>query len=215
MNKENQFAPVYHLELALKEYGAGQMYETLKDARSVYFNLTGEVYEEDDDYESRMNAFNEWFLSEFKVNDLKSPIQIYLEKFSEVEFEVKESLENINYSLFEYKGANLFGEDVLEDVLHARKIKLPKDSLETGLLKGDLFIGRTVQYIKETRLLDGMCFLPREAYKIVKKQARKVRKLEDENAEKDFLILTEALKTKCKRYNHVDIKRIFVYPDTI
>ena len=53
------------------------------------------------------------------------------------------------------------------------------------------------------------------AYKIVKKQAKKVRKLEDAQAEKDFLIQTESLKTKCKRYNHVDVKRIFVYPDTI
>ena len=54
-----------HLDNALREYTSGKHYQTLLQAREQYFSMTGEIFDDDDDYDARMNGFNDWYLLQF------------------------------------------------------------------------------------------------------------------------------------------------------
>lgn len=54
------------LERALMQYTSGNHYDDLLKAKEIYFSLTGKINEDDEDYELRMNSFNEWYLFHYK-----------------------------------------------------------------------------------------------------------------------------------------------------
>ena len=68
-----------HLDQAMKEYMTGNHYDTLIEAKSEYFVLTGQANEDDDDYEARMNSFNDWYILQFmSKRNTRTVIKDYL-----------------------------------------------------------------------------------------------------------------------------------------
>ena len=53
--------------------------------------------------------------------------------------------------------------------------------------------------------------MPREVLSELKKQARKVRKLNSDVAEENFLLELEKLKVKSLHYGHLNFEKIFVF----
>ncbi|WP_127716567.1 hypothetical protein [Halobacteriovorax sp. HLS] len=198
-----------HLNKALDIYSVGEHYETMLEAKNQYFGLTGQVFEEDTDYESRMSAFNDWYLLQY-VSENGCPIWNYVREY-EVEESVSKAMRTIKHSIYEYVGRNLRKQHVLMDIVHGRKIKLSKRAVIPSLLKDDLFIGRVIETEGEYFTLSGLCLLPGEVKGILKKQGKKVRLLNDQKKEMEFLLLVESLKTKWVRYGHLDAKTIFVF----
>ena len=74
-----------------------------------------------------------------------------------------------------------------------------------------MFIGRVVEHGGAFYLLSGICLLPRNVYSILKKQSRKVRKLNNQEEEENFLLQLENFKTKSLQYGHVDSEKIFTF----
>lgn len=200
-----------HIVQALNEYSQGQYLEDMLEAKKVYFEVTGITNEEDDDYESRMNSFNDWYVLQFQPSgSVRTIIKDYLIE-NEIEEEVKDSILNFDFSYYEYTGKNLRKKMVLKDVLHDKKIVLPKDHYELGMVKGDTFVGRLITHDEESFLLDGVCVMPKEVSSIIKKEAKRVRKLEEPKEEIHFLLNLEFLKNKWQRYLHIDPTKIFVF----
>lgn len=200
-----------HLNSALSQFTTGDYYQVLKDAKELYFSKTGAVHEEDDDYESRMNAFNDWYLLQFNREEANSTlIKNYLED-EEVEDDLCRTLLDVNFSLFEYMGTNMWKQNVLKDMLHNQKINLAKGEPMPSLVKGDLFIGRVLMLENKFYMMNGVCTLPREIKGILTKECKKVRKKGDVEEEEKFLLQTEYLKTKWRRYGHIDATKIFNY----
>ncbi len=198
-----------HIERALVEYTSGDHYQTMVDAKKEYFLVTGQIFEEDEDYESRMNSFNDWYVLQFMSNKQDSTfIENYMDHH-EVEDNIATSLKSMNHSLFEYTGKNFRKQYVLKDILHDKKVILPMDHVNLPLLKSDLFLGRVLDYSGASLLMSGLCILPKEVKPILKKESKKVRKNSEDKSEIDFLLQVEAFKTKWSRYGHVDIKKIF------
>jgi hypothetical protein len=202
-----------HLERMLDIYTKEEYYETLLSAKTTYFASTGQANEDDDDYESRMSAFNDWYLLQFKSGALNNttPLEDYLSKNALPE-DVTTALSEFNHGLFEYQGKGIMGGHVLKDLLHNEKIVLSKDHPSLSMVKGEFFIGRTLNYNHEAYLMNGLCILPQESKSICKKEAKKVKKLKDSKEDENFLLFTESLKTKWQRYGHVDVERIFIFP---
>lgn len=202
-----------HLSHALEEYTTGIHYETLLEAKEEYFEKTGNALEEDEDYENRMNSFNDWYILQFiSKRGTRTVIKDYLEK-NQVEDQLCHSLMNSNHSLFEYTGTNFKGCSVLKDILHDDKVTLPKEHPPLSLLKNDIFLGRVLTHEDEQFLMNGICILPKDAKSILKKQSKKVRKLKDPSECLTFLLEVEALKTKWTRYGFIDVPKIFVFKD--
>lgn len=200
-----------NLDRILVEYTKGHHLESLIEAKKEYFELTGTLTEEDDEYESRMNSFNDWYLFQYlSKRKTKTVIKDYLEKV-QVDDEIAKALLTLNHSLFEFSKINIFKKIVIEDVLHGKKIILPKDGLTIGIVKGDMFTGRLLNYKNQYYLLKGVCIYPESVKNILRKESKKIRKLKDPNQELSFLLKLESLKTKSLRYGHIDMTKIFVF----
>lgn len=198
------------LDEAVQRYSSNDYYEKLKLAKEEYFKLTGKLSEEDEDYESRMNGFVYWYITQRESNTDGPLLRNYLSEIS-IEDSKKEAMLEINHSLFEYRGQNFFKKHVFKDILHNSKFYIPKDEFTLQLVKDDLFIARTISHDGKTMLLDDISVLPYDARAPLVKESKKVRRLNDRKRDMQFLLKIEALKTKWRRYGHIDPKKIFVF----
>jgi hypothetical protein len=200
-----------HFLKALDIYTQGVHYDTLLEAKKEYFTITGQANDDDDDFEARMNSFNEWYVLQFiSMRGTRTVISDYLINYS-IDDVLAKSLSSVNYSLFEYVGKNLRGFDTLYDMLHDKKITLPKGESLPSIIKDDLFVGRVLNYETQNFLLQGLSVIPKDVRAILKKECKKVRKLKNPSEELKFLLKIESFKTKWIRYGHVDATKIFKF----
>lgn len=199
-----------HIDKILENYTEGEYYELLKKAKDIYVELTGKMDEETSEYESRMNTFNDWFIFNFRRDDNRRVIDDYITKF-DIDPELSKSFHNINYSVFQFVKINFRKQIVLKDILHNEKFTLSKEDCKLGLLEDDIFVGRLVSHADKNFLLKGVCTLPREILSSLKKQSKKVRKLNSDKKEEKFLLTLEKLKTKSLHYGHINSEKIFIF----
>jgi len=198
-------------EKILTFYTQESYLSTLLDAKEKYFKVTGRLDEEDSEYENRLNCFHDWYISHFLLTSLEVPPVI--DYFNQESIDEENNIESITYSLFEFLGENFKKQFVLKDMLHGNKITFPKGYQMPSFVKSDLFIGRTVLFGSENYLMNGFCLLPKEARSILKKQAKKVFKLNDSKKENEFLLNVEALKERARCYSHLEAKKIFIFEE--
>ncbi len=183
----------------------------MKEAKNKYFSQTGKLDEDKDEFEARMNSFNDWYIFQHCQKDGSKVIEEYIRN-NQLEEEISQALLNVNYSLFEFNRTSFSKQIFLKDILHDHKIHLKKDHPAVSLMEGDLFAGRVIKYKGEHFLLRGVCTLPQGVKSILKKQSKRVRKLNSFEEELKFLIQLEALKTKSMHYSHIDPAKIFIFP---
>jgi hypothetical protein len=199
-----------HLDKVLHLYTQGQFFEDLKQAKDTYFSLTGKLDEDKEEFESRMNCFNDWYIFQYRHPDGSKVIEDYIRN-NELDEELSQSLLNVNHSLFEFSKINFRKQIVLKDVLHDEKITLVKNHPNISLVEGDVFTGRVIKYKGDHYLLRGVCILPQGVKSILKKQSKKVRKTNSFDEELKFLLQLESLKTKAMHYSHIDPSKIFIF----
>jgi hypothetical protein len=199
-----------HLDKVLGVYTKGDFFNDLKLAKDKYFSLTGKLDEDKDEFESRMNCFNDWYIFQYRHQDGSKVIEDYIRN-NELDEELSQALLNVNHSLFEFSKVSFRKQIVLRDILHDEKITLVKNHPGISLMVGDIFTGRVIKYKGEHYLLRGICTLPNGVKSILKKQSKKVRKLNSFEEELGFLLKLEALKTKAMHYSHIDPSKIFIF----
>ncbi|MBF0207359.1 MAG: hypothetical protein HQK53_10770 [Oligoflexia bacterium] len=205
------FAKVkHHLEQALTESTKNEGYTHLLKAKEEYFSLTGGIHEESDEYEHKMNCFNDWFLLHYSVEKSRPPIIIEYLLHHKLNDDVKDIFTTPNYSLFEYKKINSKKQVVLKDILHNKNLVLIE--MMIGLVEKDFFVGRTLTIKDQNYLMRGICVLPPEVKSICSKYCKRIRKLNNPTEEEQFLLTLEFLKTKWLRYGkNMDAKKIFIF----
>jgi hypothetical protein len=199
-----------HLDKVLSLYTSGSHFEGLKKAKEMYFSLTGKLDEDKEDFESRMNSFNDWYIFQYPQEDGSKIIEDYIRN-NELEEDLSQALLNVNHSLFEFDKVNFRKQIVLKDILHDEKIVLVKNHPNISLMEGDVYTGRVIKYKDGYYLLRGVTLLPQGVKAVLKKQSKKVRKLNSFAEELQFLLNLEAMKTKTTHYAHIDPTKIFVF----
>jgi hypothetical protein len=199
-----------HLDKVLGLYTQGSHFDELKSAKEKYFSITGKLDEDKEEFESRMNCFNDWYVFQYRHNDGSKVIEDYI-RTNQLDVELSQALLNVNHSLFEFSKINFRKQIVLHDILHDEKIVLVKSHPTISLMEGDVFTGRVIKYKGDYFLLRGVCILPQGVKKILKKQSKKVRKLNSFEEELNFLLQLENLKTKATHYSHIDPAKIFIF----
>ncbi len=199
-----------HLDKVLSLYTKDEFFTDLKSAKEKYFSITGKLDEDKDEFESRMNCFNDWYIFQYRHNDGSKVIEDYI-RTNQLDEELSQAMLNVNHSLFEFKKINFRKHIVLHDILHDEKITLAKNHPTISLMEGDVFTGRVIKYQGEFYLLRGICTLPRGVTSILKKQSKKVRKANSFEDELNFLLQLESLKTKAMHYSHIDPAKIFIF----
>lgn len=199
-----------HIEKILTIYTQGEYFVRLKQAKDAYIALTGKLDEDKDEFESRMHLFNEWYIFQWKDESGKKIIEDYIRK-QQLDEELSQAFLNVNHSLFEFTKTNFRRQVVLLDILHDEKVALAKGHGHIGLVEDDLFIGRVIRYKGESYLMRGVCTLPQAVKSVLKKQSKKVRKMNSFEEELKFLLGLESLKTKMMHYQHIEPAKIFVF----
>ncbi len=199
-----------YLDKVLGQYTQGEYFSDLKEAKDTYFSLTGKLDEDKEEFESRMNSFNDWYIFQYRQKDGSKVIEEYIRNH-ELEEDLSQALLNVNHSLYEFHKTSFRKQIILKDILHDEKITLKKDHPNISLVEGDVFTGRVIKYKGEYYLLRGVCTLPQSVKSILKKQSKKVRKLNSFEEELRFLLQLEALKTKAMHYSHIDPAKIFIF----
>ncbi len=199
-----------HLDKVLNIYTKGDFFTDLKNAKDKYFSITGKLDEDKEEFESRMNCFNDWYIFQYRHDDGSKVIEEYI-RSSQLEEELSQAMLNVNHSLFEFNKISFRKQIVLNDILHDEKITLAKSHPNISLMEGDVFTGRVMKYNGEYYLLRGICTLPRGVTSILKKQSKKVRKANSFEEELCFLLQLESLKTKAMHYSHIDPAKIFIF----
>jgi hypothetical protein len=199
-----------HLDTVLGLYTQGSHFEELKAAKEKYFSLTGKLDEDKDEFESRMNCFNDWYIFQYRDQNSSKVIEDYI-RTNQLDVELSQALLNVNHSLFNFSKINFRKQIVLHDILHDEKIVLMKNHPTISLMEGDVFTGRVIKFKGEHYLLRGVCTLPQGVKSILKKQSKKVRKLNSFEEELNFLLQLESLKTKAMHYSHIDPSKIFIF----
>lgn len=199
-----------HLDKVLSLYTKDEFFKDLKSAKEKYFSITGKLDEDKEEFESRMNCFNDWYIFQYRHDDGSKVIEEYIRSNS-LDEELSQAMLNVNHSLFEFKKISFRKHIVLHDILHDEKITLAKNHPNISLMEGDVFTGRVIKYQGEYYLLRGICTLPRGVTSILKKQSKKVRKANSFEEELNFLLQLESLKTKAMHYSHIDPAKIFIF----
>ncbi len=199
-----------HIEKMLTTYTQGEYFERLKLAKDTYISLTGKLDEDKDEFESRMSCFNEWYLFQWKDESGKKIVEDYIRR-ERLDEELSQAFLNVNHSLLEFSKVNFRRQVVLKDILHDEKVVLVKGHRHIGLVEDDLFISRVIRYKGDSYLLHGVCTLPQSVRSVLKKQSKKVRKMNSFEEELKFLLSLESLKTKSMHYQHIEPSKIFVF----
>ncbi len=197
-----------HFEKALVEYTSDKYMDSVLFAKKEYLSRTGQINEDDFDYESRMNSFYDWYLMNFLPQNFRSTIMVdYLEK-NQVPVDISNAFKKAQFSLYEVKSCSP-DRTLLWDIIHGRKIELLGEARFTGCIKSDIFVGRVLQYDKRYCLLPGVSTLPPKAHNMLIKKAKKMGEFKDPNVEIKFLLDLELKKTKYRHYSHLDPNTIF------
>jgi hypothetical protein len=199
-----------HLDKVLGLYTQGQFFAELKEAKDKYFSLTGKLDEDKDEFEPRMNSFNDWYVFQHRQKDGSKVIEEYIRN-NVLDEELSQAFLNVNHSLFEFNRSSFRKQIVLKDILHDEKIVLVKNHPNIGLMVGDLFTGRVVKFKGEYYLLRGVCTLPSSVKSILKKESKRVRKINSFDEELKFLLTLENYKTKSTHDSHIDPSKIFIF----
>jgi hypothetical protein len=199
-----------HIDKVLALYTEGSHFDELKEAKENYFAITGKLDEDKDEFESRMNCFNDWYIFQYRHKDGSKVIEDYIRN-NQLDIELSQALLNVNHSLFEFSKVSFRHQVVLYDILHDEKIMLVKNHPTISLMEGDIFTGRVIKYKGDFFLLRGLCTLPQGVKSILKKQSKKIRKLNNFDEELNFLLQLEGLKTKSMHYSHIDPSKIFIF----
>lgn len=199
-----------HIEKMLTTYTQGEYFERLKQAKEAYIALTGKLDEDKDEFESRMNCFNEWYLFQWKDESGKKIVEDYIRR-EQLDEDLSQAFLNVNHTLLEFSKTNFRKQIVLLDILHDEKVNLAKGHRHIGLVEDDLFIGRVIRYKGDNYLMHGVCTLPQSIRSVLKKQSKKVRKMNSFEEELKFLLSLESLKTKSMHYQHIEPSKIFVF----
>ena len=199
------------IEEALRKYSQDEYYQTLITARERYFHLTGATFDDDDDFEGRMNSFNYWYLFEYiPQNKTRTMIRDCIIKKGP-NSEEENSLLGVQFSLFEYLGKNLRDMMTLKDIWTQKKTVLSATQSALPLVKNDYFIGRYITFMGKNNLLPGYCLLPIEVKPDIYNQLSSLKGKEDLYLKQEFLLKLEFLKTKWKRYGHINAKKLFTF----
>lgn len=200
-----------NLGKALDYYSKGEMQKHFIEAKRLYFSLTGMIDQDSDEYEAKMNCFNDWFLFNYKFQGKeKSFIEEYAQD-CDMDSELFDAFSKFRYSIFEFRKISFRKQIILDDLLHKKKYALAKKHHSLGLIEGDIFIGRLVPLHGHYYMLDGVCVLPNGFKSHYLKQAKVVRKLKNPEKEVELLTKLEALKSKWVRYGRIDIDKIFIF----
>lgn len=170
----------------LLQYVAKDTDEIVRGKEEYFARTGGEVHEEDRTYESRMQAFFNWFLFDRKQADGATPVERFLrERGAELPGRDKDVLLGCTQSrlaLYEYRGTRgIFsrpksGQVRVRDAVTAEDFDVTERRQMHGLEVGDLFEARLVPVDRAYHFSTSFTYHPRDVNPVIKREIKRRKK---------------------------------------
>jgi len=160
--------------------------QEILEAKKEYQKISGEIFEDDKSYESRMGSFLEWYTFDRPLNgSAETPLQKYMaeqrEPLADDDRTLCENISKSTHGLFVLKKVKPELVVVLE-LLDDKKYLVRED--QGGLLfnKGDIFEGRLILFGDQLFFSDNFCYHPKQITGFIKSKIKELHKLNTNKA---------------------------------
>jgi hypothetical protein len=176
------------------------------EAKKAYQKETGEIYEDDNSYNSRMALFLEWYIFDnYNLEKSQTPLEILIKENS-----ISLSTERLeNYKSFIKSIQGLFivkkikNETVKVINLFTDETYLVQEK-DSNLFfrKNDIFQGRLIFFQEQFHFTGNFCFHPEKTHKYIKQEVKLINKAQSgdrkdiSKIKKNFLIANKDLEKK-------------------
>lgn len=201
-----------HLEPVIKQFTTGDFYKEVCQAKQEYFDRAGIVYEDDAEYENRMNTFMDWYVFDRELPGIDlPPIKLYVrknaEKLSTEEADIYRGFCSTNLSIFYLKKAG-GGVVCVKDLFSRKSYEVRDADVNMGFMRGDIFEARLIPFKGAYEFSRGFCFHPVEMERFILGEIKKVRS-QDRARQVKLILQLSAMKLKHTRFQHIGIKHIY------
>jgi hypothetical protein len=204
------------LEPVILEYTTGEYYPEVYQAKQEFFERAGIVYEDDLEFEQRMNLFMDWYLFDRDLPGVDLPpiryfIRQHATEFSVEQKQIYEDLSTSLHSIFYLKRFSLFGKNLVVQDLFSRKSFTVNDArLKQAFSRGDIFEGRIFLHQGKWYFAQGFCFHPVEMRSFILGEIKKIR-FQDKSRHLKLILQLAQMKLKHTRFSHIDVQHIYEF----
>ena len=175
--------------------------EQIMQAKKEYQKTTGEIYEDDNSYNTRMALFLEWYLLDnYKPDTQKTILENIIEEnqsnWAQNHLEACKDITNNIQALFEVKKVRDDSVTVL-DLFKDEKYLVHESDSKLVFRKNDIFQGRIVPHQGKWNFTGYFCFHPGKSHRYIKDEAKKIFILQ-RSWQKELNILEKELLKKEK-----------------
>jgi len=193
---------------------ADRFKEELLKAKDEYFAATGEIFEDDRSFETRMASFLDYFVFDRVLPQVgKTPAQAFLEESlgaGEQELSIRRGLLQTRHSLWEVR--KLAPELVrLRDLFTSKDTDVYERRQPAGLKKGDLIEARLVPVEGRWVFSPAFCFHPVEAKKPIAREIKRLGKESPGFKPRDVIWAAAKMRLKWERYRNIAVTDIYAF----
>lgn len=202
------------LEPVIQEYTTGEYYPEVHKAKQEFFERAGIVYEDDSEFEQRMNLFMDWYLFDRDLPGVDlPPIRYYIrqntQKFNDEEKQGYENLSTSIHSLFLLRRFSFFSKNlIIQDLFSRKKYIVSDPKLKHAFSRGDIFEGRIFPSDGKWHFSQGFCFHPVEMRSFIMGEIKKIR-FQDRSRHLKLILQLAQMKLKHQRFSHIDVKHVY------
>lgn len=154
--------------------------EQILEAKKSYQKETGEIYEDDKSYNSRMALFLEWYLFDnYAADSSKTILETLLEDNPEAwdsdKFNIYNAIKESIQALFQVKKVKDDSVKVLNLFTDETYLVQEKDS-RLIFRKNDIFQGRVIFFQEQFHFTGNFCFHPEKTHKYIKPEIKTISK---------------------------------------
>ena len=184
-------------------------------ARGEYAALTGDLFESDQDFESRIASFLEWYTLDRQVSHAMNatPARLYIDHvrsgLTTPELAVLRPLTRTRLTLLDVKRVK---PEVLvvKDLLVNEKLELHREGVFlAGVESGDVLEGRVFPEGNRLNLSDNVFVFPRTVRKSILKFTKTFKRATGDRTSVGMVQRCSYLRNRAMRYGHVDVRQIF------
>lgn len=163
----------------IEEITQNHSQEDIFEAKKYFQKFSGEIFEDDKSYESRIGSFLEWFTFDRPVpGSSLTPIQQYLENselsHSPEKWELAEGISKCIHSLFvakKIKNDCVWVVDLLDDI----KYQVQENQGSMLFNSDEVFEGRLIPYKGQYYFTDRFCYHPQPTVRYIKSKIKDLK----------------------------------------
>jgi hypothetical protein len=180
-------------------------------AKQEFERVAGQIMETDHSYDGRINAFHNWYILDRPMTSTGvTPLEYYLQLNAnslpeEIAQGYRELADNI-HSLFELVKSS-GPRAILRDLMNRQKYRVEGAEQLDSMERGDLFNSRIFIHGGKTYLSNYLIVHPYPVTKLIRVEARKVRKAKENP--KPFLFRLLFFHSRWEQFSQMDVNKIY------